>query len=252
MAGDAAFSSGSFSGDGMVPAHIAIIMDGNGRWAKKRGLPHSMGHRQGVEAVKDTVEAASKMGVSYLTLYAFSTENWKRPEDEVRDLMGLLRFYLNRHVAELKDQDVRLRVIGRRTGLASDIIQLIEKAEEDTAHNEGMVLMIALNYGGRDEILDATRAMARAVLEGRESVEAITEERFESFLSTYDVPDPDLLIRTSGEQRISNFLLWQCAYTEFVFQDVLWPDYGGDQLQQAIQVFRARDRRFGGRVAAEG
>lgn len=236
---------------GTVPRHVAIIMDGNGRWATERGLLKSMGHRQGVDAVKATVEAAAEMGISFLTLYAFSTENWKRPQDEVRDLMGLLRYYLNRHVKELAEQNIILRVIGRRQGLAQDIINLIEAAEETTAHNDGMTLMIALNYGSRDEIVDAAKAIARAALEGRESVETLDEDRFATFLSTHRAPDPDLLIRTSGEQRISNFLLWQCAYAEFVFQDIYWPDYNGDHLKAAIDQYAQRDRRFGARLAAQ-
>ncbi len=243
-------AGGSDDDIGEVPRHLAIIMDGNGRWAANRGLPRAMGHRQGVEAVKATIEEAANLGVKFLTLYAFSTENWKRPAAEVRDLMGLLRFYLNNHLKDLEKEEVRLRVIGRRQGLPADIVRLIEDAEARTHHFERMTVIIALNYGARDEIVDAARALATAVLEGRETLDGITEDRFSQAMSTYNIPDPDLIIRTSGEQRVSNFLLWQIAYAEFVFQNILWPDYGASDLRSAIAMYNRRERRFGARLEA--
>jgi undecaprenyl diphosphate synthase len=227
------------------PKHVAIIMDGNGRWAKARGLPRTAGHRKGVEAVRRTVEAARELGVPYLTMFGFSSENWRRPEGEVFDLMQLLRFYLRSEIAELHKNGVRLRVIGDRAKLSGDIVTMIEKAEELTRNNTELNLIIALSYGARQEIVEATRQMVRDALEGRLSPEEITEESFSARLLTRDIPDPDLMIRTSGEQRISNFLLWQSAYTELVFVDTLWPDFTKRDLEDAIREFNQRDRRYG-------
>jgi undecaprenyl diphosphate synthase len=227
------------------PKHVAVIMDGNGRWAKARGLPRSAGHRKGVEAVRRTVEAARELGVPYLTMFGFSSENWRRPEGEVFDLMQLLRFYLRSEIAELHKNGVRLRVIGDRSKLSGDIVTMIEKAEELTRGNTELNLVIALSYGSRQEIADATRQMVRDALEGRLRPEDITEESFSARLLTRDIPDPDLLVRTSGEQRISNFLLWQSAYTELVFVDTLWPDFTKRDLEDAIREFNQRDRRYG-------
>jgi undecaprenyl diphosphate synthase len=227
------------------PKHVAIIMDGNGRWAKARGLPRTAGHRKGVEAVRRTVEAARELGIPYLTMFGFSSENWRRPEGEVFDLMQLLRFYLRSEIAELHKNGVRLRVIGDRSKLSGDIVTMIEKAEELTRGNTELNLVIALSYGSRQEITDATRQMVRDALEGRLRPEDITEESFSARLLTRDIPDPDLLVRTSGEQRISNFLLWQSAYTELVFVDTLWPDFTKRDLEDAIREFNQRDRRYG-------
>lgn len=227
------------------PVHVAIIMDGNGRWAKARGLPRTAGHKRGAEAVRRTVEAAREMGVSYLTLYAFSSENWKRPAGEVTDLMGLLRLYLRNEVNNLHKNGIRLKVIGDRNRLGADIVRLIEDSEAKTAGNTALTLLLALSYGGRQEIVEAARSLARDVAEGRISPEDIDEESISDRLTTAGVPDPDLIIRTSGEQRISNFLLWQGAYAELVFMDTLWPDFGRNELEAAIRDFHGRDRRFG-------
>lgn len=229
------------------PRHIAIIMDGNGRWAKRRHLPRAMGHRKGSEAVRRTVRACLEQGVSVLTLYAFSSENWKRPPDEVDDLMGLLRHYIRQEVAELHSNNVRIRFIGLRNRLSPDTIDLIEYAETLTRANGRMQLVIALNYGAQSEIVGAVRAIAQAVERGDLEAHAITEDTVSRHLFTADLPDPDLLIRTSGEQRLSNFLLWQAAYAELVFLDVLWPDFAEDHLTSAIAEFHRRDRRFGAR-----
>ncbi|WP_245613004.1 isoprenyl transferase [Skermanella stibiiresistens] len=220
-------------------------MDGNGRWAKARGLPRTAGHRKGIEAVRRTVEAARELGIPYLTMFGFSSENWRRPEGEIFDLMQLLRFYLRSEIAELHKNGVRLRVIGDRSRLSADIVTMIEKAEELTSGNQALNLVIALSYGARQEIVGAARRIARDVLEGRLSPEDITEESFAANLLTRDIPDPDLLVRTSGEQRISNFLLWQSAYTELVFVDTLWPDFTKRDLEDAIREFNQRDRRYG-------
>ena len=229
-----------------VPAHIAIIMDGNGRWARARGLPRIAGHRQGVEAVRSTVRACSDLGISYLTIYAFSSENWKRPISEVDDLMGLLRLYIQRELAELGREGVRIRFIGDRRRLAEDINHLIAASEENTKNNTGLTLTVAINYGGRQEILEAARGFARDVRDGKLDPEDISEQVFESYLESEVLPDPDLLIRTSGEQRLSNFLLWQSAYAEFVFITTLWPDFKREHLEQAIQEYQRRERRYGG------
>ncbi|WP_374763921.1 isoprenyl transferase [Yunchengibacter salinarum] len=236
------------AGGGAASArHVAIIMDGNGRWAEARGLPRSVGHKKGAEAVRRTVRAAGELGLDYLTLYAFSSENWRRPASEVRDLMGLLRHYLRQEVKTLHKEGVRLRVIGRRDRLDSDIIALIEEAEALTRGNGRLTLVIALNYGGRGEITDAVRAIAAAVLEGRESLSEIDEGTVAAALSTHDMPDPDLIIRTSGEKRLSNFLLWQAAYSEFLFMDIYWPDFDAASLEEALTHYRQRERRFGSR-----
>ena len=228
-----------------VPRHVAIIMDGNGRWARARGLPRAAGHRQGAEAVKRTVRAAGKLGVRYLTLFGFSSENWKRPETEVADLMGLLRHYLRAEIAELHANGVRLRVIGDRERLARDIRSLVETAEATTGGNDSLHLTVALSYGGRQEILGAVRRLAADVAAGRVAPDAIDEAVLAGRLDTRDLPDPDLLVRTSGEQRISNFMLWQSAYTEFHFTPTLWPDFAEAHLEEAIRDFVGRDRRFG-------
>ncbi len=227
------------------PAHVAIIMDGNGRWATSRGLPRTAGHRRGAEAVRRAVRGAAKLGVSYLTLYGFSSENWKRPAAEVDDLMGLLRLYLRAEIAALHKNGVRVKVIGDRSRLADDIVALIEKAETLTAGNTKLTVTAALSYGGRDEILEATKAIAAAAAAGEIEPRDIDEALFSRHLYTRDLPDPDLLIRTSGEQRISNFLLWQSAYTELVFLDTLWPDFSESDLERAIEIYRRRERRYG-------
>ncbi|WP_138380130.1 isoprenyl transferase [Luteithermobacter gelatinilyticus] len=229
------------------PQHIAIIMDGNGRWAKKRLLPRVAGHRKGAEVVRNCVRTCSSLGVNYLTLYAFSSENWKRPEDEVRDLMGLLSHYLQNEVTELDRQNVRLRFIGGRDRLSPSILKLIAEAEEKTRQNTGLQLILALNYGGQAEIVCAAREIARKVKAGDIDPDMIDEKLFSDHLYTADIPDPDLIIRTSGEQRLSNFLLWQAAYSEFIFIDTLWPDFNEDILQGAIEEFNKRERRYGAR-----
>ncbi|HKT19388.1 MAG TPA: isoprenyl transferase [Stellaceae bacterium] len=232
------------------PAHVAIIMDGNGRWAKARGLPRIQGHRRGAEAVRRTVTAAAELGIAYLTLFGFSSENWKRPSDEVDDLMALLRVYLRGEIAELHRQGVRVRVIGERKRLAPDIVTLIANAEQLTQDNSRLNLTVALSYGGRHDIVQAARRLAAEVKAGRLAPEAIDEAQFAAHLYTAGIPDPDLLIRTSGEQRISNFLLWQTAYTELVFVDTLWPDFGASDLETAVRVFHGRDRRYGTSVGS--
>jgi undecaprenyl diphosphate synthase len=226
------------------PLHVAIIMDGNGRWAHRRGLPRTAGHRRGAEAVKTIVKVAAEAGVSYLTLFGFSSENWKRPTHEVNDLMGLLRVYLRGELAAMIENRIRLRVIGDRSRLAPDIVRLIDEAEERSRDNERMTLVIALSYGGRDEIVLAACALAEAVQGGRMQVSDIDEAAFSARLFTDGIPDPDLLIRTSGEQRISNFLLWQMAYTEFLFVDTLWPDFSREDFLEAIKEFHGRERRY--------
>jgi undecaprenyl diphosphate synthase len=228
------------------PNHVAIIMDGNGRWAKARGLPRVAGHRRGADAVRRVVRSAGELGIPVLTLFAFSTENWTRPADEVNDLMGLLRHYLRNELDELHKNGAKLRVIGNRNGLASDIVRDISDAENRTRGNSRIDVNICINYGARAEILQAIRSLARQVEAGELSADRIDEARFENELLTSGVPDPDLLIRTSGEQRISNFMLWQCAYAELVFVDTLWPDFGKEHLEQAIAEFRRRERRYGG------
>jgi undecaprenyl diphosphate synthase len=233
-----------------LPRHIAIIMDGNGRWAQARGLPRIAGHRRGAEAVRRTLVAAGELGVPFLTLFGFSSENWKRPLAEVDDLMGLLRHYLRGEIAELHKNGVRLRVIGDKARLSADIVALIHNAEALTRDNLGVNLTVALSYGGRAEIVAAARAVAAKAVAGHLAPQAIDEELIAAHLFTADLPDPDLLIRTSGEQRISNFLLWQCAYAELVFTKTLWPDFGRDDLEQAIEEFGGRERRYGTSVGS--
>lgn len=230
--------------------HVAIIMDGNGRWAKQRGMPRVLGHRAGVNALKRTVEGAQEQNVGVLTVFGFSTENWRRPAQEVSELMGLLKAYVESDLERLARAGVRVRIIGRRTGLSPDIAEVIERAEKRTAQNTEFVLQVAFNYGGQADIADAARAFAEKVARGEAKPEDLTEETFGQLLSTAAAPAPDLIVRTSGERRISNFLLWDCAYAELVFQDVLWPDYGPEALAAAIAEYRRRDRRYGG-VAAD-
>jgi len=229
-----------------TPAHVAIIMDGNGRWAKARGLPRLAGHRAGVEAVRRTVKAAPDLGISYLTLYAFSSENWSRPKSEVSDLMGLLKLFIRRDLAELHQNGVRVRIVGDRTSLQPDIRGLLEEAETLTANNSALTLVIAFNYGSRDEIVRATRKLVAAAARGEITPADVDAEIFAANLDTAGIPDPELIIRTSGELRLSNFLLWQAAYSELVFLPCYWPDFSRDHLAEAIRDFGGRERRFGG------
>lgn len=235
-----------------VPRHIAIIMDGNGRWARSRGLPRVAGHRAGMESVRAVVRECSRLGVGVLTLYAFSTENWRRPEREVSLLMRILREYLRREVEELDENDVRLRAIGRIAALPEAVQAELRRAEEITSGNGGLQLNLALNYGGRAELVDAVRAIAHDVLEGRLSPDDVDEGEIAARLYTAGQPDPDLLIRTSGEARLSNFLLWQSSYTEIWITPVLWPDFREEHLRQAIAEYSRRQRRFGGVEPASG
>ncbi|GJD51691.1 Ditrans,polycis-undecaprenyl-diphosphate synthase ((2E,6E)-farnesyl-diphosphate specific) [Methylobacterium crusticola] len=235
-----------------LPTHVAIIMDGNGRWAARRGLPRVEGHRRGVEAVRRTVRAAIDLGIPYLTVYGFSSENWRRPPAEVADLMGLLKLFVRRDLAELHANGVRVRIIGEREGLAPDIAALLREAEERTAHNTRLTLVVAFNYGGRQEILRAVRTLAAAVADGRLGPDAIGVEAFSAALDTDGIPDPDLVIRTSGEQRVSNFLTWQTAYAEFVFIPDFWPDFDHATFAAAIGEYQSRERRFGGLSARAG
>ncbi|MEO1029113.1 MAG: isoprenyl transferase [Pseudomonadota bacterium] len=229
-----------------VPEHLAIIMDGNGRWAQSRGLPRTAGHERGVEALRRTVDAAGELGVRYLTVFSFSTENWRRPAAEVSMLFGLLRAYVRRDLKRLKAEGVRIRIIGLREGVPEDIAVLIEQAERETAENSRFHLTIAFNYGGRDEIIRAAQMAAAEAARGNLRPEDIDEKVFEGFLDTSGLPDPDMLIRTSGECRLSNFLLWQLAYAEFLFMDVYWPDFGKKHLLDAIDAYAKRNRRYGG------
>ena len=228
-----------------APAHVAVIMDGNGRWAKARRLPRVAGYRQGAEALRTTIEAAVELGISYLTLYGFSLENWKRPERDIVDLMGLLRLYLRREIDELDDKGVRICFIGERERFADDIVDLLRAAERRTRANTRLHLTLALSYGGRQEIACAARRLAADVAQGRLRPDDIDVAAVDRYLATAPIPDPDLLIRTSGERRISNFLLWQSAYAEFVFLDTLWPDFSKADLEDAVREFHRRDRRFG-------
>ena len=229
-----------------VPAHVAIIMDGNGRWAKERGLPRVMGHRRGVETVRETVRIAAETGVQVLTLFAFSSENWSRPESEINDLLGLMKLFIRKDLAELKKANMRIKIIGNRDGLQIDILSQLTEAEKATASNTGMLLCIAFNYGARDEITRAVKKLAGDVERGLLSASSITSEMIEANLDTADIPDPDLIIRTSGEERLSNFLLWQAAYAEFVFIPEYWPDFGQQQFLEALNEYARRERRFGG------
>ncbi|MEM8551576.1 MAG: isoprenyl transferase [Pseudomonadota bacterium] len=238
---------------GEPPRHVAIIMDGNGRWAGKRGLPRTLGHRKGVEAVRRVVRHAGQRGIRYLTLYAFSRENWKRPKSEVTELMSLLERYISTDLEELVRQDVCVRVIGGRTDLEPRLRAVIDDAEARTRDNGAMQLILAFNYGGRDEIVRAARRMAEAVRRGDLDVEAFDELSFAKYLDTGGIPDPDLVIRTSGELRISNFLIWQSAYAEYVFPRAMWPDFDEDALDDALRDYHSRQRRFGAvPVAVEG
>ena len=234
------------SQDDVTTQHVAIIMDGNGRWAAERGLSRSEGHKHGVESVRAVVRAAIEMKLPYLTLFSFSSENWSRPQSEIRDLMTLLRRFIRTDLANLHKHGVKIRIIGARDGIEGDIIRLIEDAVLLTSGNDGLQLTVAFNYGSRDEIARAARRMAELVAQGKLSPEDITPEAMNNFLDTSGLPDPDLLIRTSGEIRLSNFLLWQCAYTEFVFLDAYWPDFNRGTLEDAIATYRHRERRFGG------
>jgi len=229
-----------------IPQHIAIIMDGNGRWAKQKKMPRNYGHMQGSKRVEEICRAAYELGVKYLTIYAFSTENWSRPEDEVKTLMKILRDYLKESVKKASDNNMRVRVIGDRERLDEDIRASIEHLEEVSANNTGLNFQIALNYGGRDEMLRAIRRLAAECRDGKMSPEDIDDKLFSSYLDTSDIPDPDFMIRTSGEQRLSNFLSWQTAYSEFYFPEVLWPDFDKKELKKAIEEYTKRDRRFGG------
>lgn len=228
------------------PRHVAIIMDGNGRWAAARGLPRSAGHRQGIEALRRTVKAAGESGVEFLTVYSFSTENWSRPKAEVQFLLQLFRRFIRQDVAELHGNGIRIRMIGTREGLETSLVTMIEDAERLTANNTGMTLVVAFNYGGRQEMVRAVQALAHRIQNGELQPSAISMETISAELDTSKIPDPDLLIRTGGEERLSNFLLWQSAYTEFVFTSEFWPDFDSSAFQKAIDTFHARDRRFGG------
>ena len=229
-----------------VPRHVAIIMDGNGRWAHGRGLPRRLGHRMGVEAVRRTVRAAIELKIPYLTLFSFSSENWARPASEISDLMGLLKRFIRRDLDDLHKAGVAIRVIGERGRVDPELLALIDEARTRTRDNQALTLVIAFNYGARSEIANAARRLAERVQRGELEASAVTETMLAAELDTHGVPDPDLVIRTSGEQRLSNFLLWQAAYAELIFMDVKWPDFGRDQLQQAVAIFQSRDRRFGG------
>jgi undecaprenyl diphosphate synthase len=227
------------------PEHVAIIMDGNGRWAKSRGFPRAIGHKKGAETVRRIVESALSYEVRHLTLFGFSSENWNRPIEEVVDLMSLLRGYLSKEIIELNEKGIRLRVIGDRERLASDIVDMICKSEKLTKNNNVLTLTLALSYGGRRAIVKAAKELMTQVIEGRLTLDDISEHKFHEALETGDFPDPDLVIRTSGEKRISNFMLWECAYSEFIFTDILWPDFSHEDLGNAINEFASRDRRFG-------
>ncbi|MCR5880467.1 polyprenyl diphosphate synthase [Phenylobacterium sp. J367] len=231
------------------PLHVAIVMDGNGRWAKKRGLPRTLGHRAGVDALKRTVSAAAELNVRWLTVFGFSTENWSRPAAEVAELMALPKRYFETDIARLEREGVRVRVIGRREGLSAELVRIIEDAQARTAHNDRFFLNIAFNYGGQADIVDAARRFAAEVASGRARPEDLTEQLFASHLATAGSPPPDVIIRPSGEQRLSNFLLWEAAYAELVYQDVLWPDYGHEHLKAALEAFAGRDRRYGALAA---
>lgn len=231
---------------GILPRHIAIIMDGNGRWAKKRGMPRNFGHREGSKTLKKIVKYCNEIGIRYLTVYAFSTENWKRPKSEVEALMNLLLEYLKNADNELSGENIKIRVIGERKGLSEEIKQEIANVEKSTSKNSGLNLIIALNYGSRDEIISAVKELCKDVQKGKVAPEDIDEKFISQKLYAADVPDPDLIIRTSGEKRISNFLLWQCAYSEFWYTDVLWPAFKKEHVMQAIKDYQIRNRRYGG------
>ncbi len=235
-----------------IPTHVAIIMDGNGRWAAKRGLPRFEGHRRGVEAIRRAVRTAGDLGIRYLTVYSFSAENWRRPAQEVSDLMGLLKRFVRHDLAELHANNIRVRIIGERRGLTGDIAILLDEAENLTRRNTGLTLVIAFNYGGRQEIVGAMRAIAEMAKAGTLDPASIDVELVERHLDTHGIPDPDLVIRTSGEQRVSNFLTWQTAYSEFVFIPEFWPDFDDATFRAAIDEYCRRERRFGGLSARAG
>src|SRR5947209_8344737 len=235
-----------------IPRHVAIIMDGNGRWASARGLPRGEGHRRGVEALRRTVRAAGDLGIGILTIFSFSAENWSRPPSEIRELMGLLRRFIRHDLAELHRNRVKVRVIGERHGLDPQIRRLLDEAEQLTGDNDKLVLVVAFNYGARQEIARAAQRIAAAVAAGDLPVTAVTADKIASYLDAPDLPDPDLIIRTSGEQRLSNFLLWQAAYSELVFVPTYWPDFDHAALESAITEYRRRERRFGGLIARTG
>ena len=235
------------AGGGTVPRHVAIIMDGNGRWAQQRGLPRVAGHRAGAEAVRNTLRSAAKHGVEVLTLYAFSSENWRRSAEEISDLTGLLRFYLEKELASLAEEGVRLRLIGDYSAFGPDLVERLERAVERTSGNTRLTLVVALNYGSRLELVEAARALAQKVADGVIVSQEIDEAAIEAELDTHDLPALDLLIRTSGEVRLSNFLLWQAAYAELLFSPTLWPDFDEAAFAEALNEFGRRQRRFGGR-----
>jgi len=239
-------------GEFAVPRHVAIIMDGNGRWAAARGLPRTEGHRRGVEALRRTVRAAGDIGIEILTIFSFSSENWSRPKSEVRDLMGLLRRFIRNDLVELHQNGVHVRVIGERDDLDPEIRRLLDEAEQLTRDNDKLTLVVAFNYGGRQEIARAAQRLVEEVIAGRLAATAITADRLGAALDAPEIPDPDLIIRTSGEQRLSNFLLWQAAYSELVFVPTYWPDFDRTTLESAIEEYRRRERRFGGLVAKTG
>ena len=229
--------------------HVAIVMDGNGRWAKRRGLPRTVGHQAGVEALKRIVQAAPGLGIRWLTIFGFSTENWSRPVAEVAELMALPQRYFRSDLPRLEREGVRVRVIGREEGLSRDLVKICREAEARTAHNSTLALTIAFNYGGQADIADAAQRFARDVAAGRAKLDDMSEAKFAQYLSTADLPPPDLIVRPSGEQRLSNFVLWEAAYAELVFQDVLWPDYSAEHLEDAIGEYHTRDRRYGAVIA---
>jgi undecaprenyl diphosphate synthase len=235
-----------------TPRHVAIIMDGNGRWAAARGLPRVEGHRRGVEALRRTVRAASDLGISFLTIFSFSSENWSRPQSEIKDLLMLLRRFIRNDLADLHKSNVRVRIIGERDALDRDIRLLLQEAEDLTRNNSALTLVVAFNYGARQEIARAARRLAAEVAAGKLSADAITPDLLTRNLDAPDIPDPDVIIRTSGEQRLSNFLLWQAAYSELVFVPTNWPDFDRSVLEQAIAEYRRRERRFGGLIAQTG
>jgi undecaprenyl diphosphate synthase len=235
-----------------VPRHVAIIMDGNGRWAAARGLPRAEGHRRGVEALRRTIRAAGEIGIKIVTIFSFSAENWSRPASEIGELMGLLRRFVRNDLAELHKSNVRVRIIGARAGLDPDIGRLLTEAEELTKNNDGLVLVVAFNYGARQEIVRAVQRISDEIANGRMTAADIDMDSITHFLDAPDIPDPDLIIRTSGEQRLSNFLLWQSAYSELVFVPTNWPDFDRAALESAIREYQQRERRFGGLVAQTG
>ena len=246
----AAEVAGAVAGGGGLPTHVAIIMDGNGRWAQKRHLPRAEGHRRGVEAVRRTVRAAAARGIRYLTIYSFSSENWRRPASEIADLMNLLKLFVRRDLSELHRANIRVRILGERTDLKTDIAALLDETESVTRDNTGLTLIVAFNYGSRQEIVRAARRLAEDVATGRIAPDAIDADAFAARLDLAGVPDPDLIIRTSGEQRLSSFLLWQAAYAELVFLPVLWPDFDEATFDEALAEFARRERRYGGLSAS--